>query len=223
MRRPKATAARGSLPHAEYLRLAMSHRFCLVAPGDFVSTHKITEAIALGAAGGCIPLFVIPARVGAGGMLPYTRWLDYCKLAYVISARTAASRMEAVVRTLLSISEREVDAKWAELRRARNAFVFRHNSSDARPSAAEHILSEACRAARRFRESGAGKALHGLSVRSGGSPRPDQRQVRGSSWGAMQPRRIEPLEDLRRCSLDPPDSPKLREGGHRHIGLTKTV
>ena len=40
------------MSHDEYLQLAMSHRFCLVAPGDFVSTHKITEAIALGAAGG---------------------------------------------------------------------------------------------------------------------------------------------------------------------------
>eukprot|EP00965_Chrysotila_dentata_P196172 6177420-Pleurochrysis_carterae.AAC.5 len=30
-----------SLPHNEYLRTALHHRFCLVAPGDYVSTHKI--------------------------------------------------------------------------------------------------------------------------------------------------------------------------------------
>ena len=36
------------IPHADYLHLAMSHRFCLVAPGDFVATHKISESVALG-------------------------------------------------------------------------------------------------------------------------------------------------------------------------------
>ena len=38
----------------------MSHRFCLVAPGDFTSTHKITETIAIAAAGGCLPVLVLP-------------------------------------------------------------------------------------------------------------------------------------------------------------------
>ena len=61
----------------------MSHRFCLVAPGDFVATHKITEAVALGGAGGCIPLFVLPTKHRVESMLPYTRWLDYCAIDYV--------------------------------------------------------------------------------------------------------------------------------------------
>ena len=99
----------------------------IVAPGDFVSTHKITEAMALGGSGGCIPLFVLPvlsrsrgratamarARARAGGgaagtaalasdegqqmasqlgrMLPYTSWLDYCKV-------TLDSRTHGLVR-----------------------------------------------------------------------------------------------------------------------------
>ena len=32
------------LPHPEYLALGLSHRFCLVATGDFVSTHKASAA-----------------------------------------------------------------------------------------------------------------------------------------------------------------------------------
>ena len=39
------------LSHADYLAATFSHRFCLVAPGDFISSHKISEAIAIGAAG----------------------------------------------------------------------------------------------------------------------------------------------------------------------------
>lgn len=68
-----------------YLRLAMSHRFCLIAPGDWVSTHKVSEAMAMGGAGGCIPIFVLPGKSvaamqqAAPGMLPYTRWHDFCE------------------------------------------------------------------------------------------------------------------------------------------------
>ena len=40
----------------------MSHRFCLVAPGDYPCTPKVSEAMALGAVGGCIPVFVVPMR-----------------------------------------------------------------------------------------------------------------------------------------------------------------
>jgi hypothetical protein len=30
----------------------MAHRFCVIAPGDFPSTPKITEFVAIGASGG---------------------------------------------------------------------------------------------------------------------------------------------------------------------------
>ena len=36
----------------------------------------------MGAAGGCLPLLVVkglPERT-----LPYTRWLDWCKIAYIM-------------------------------------------------------------------------------------------------------------------------------------------
>ena len=38
----------------------MQHRFCAVAPGDTWSTKKIAEVVAIGGAGGCIPLIVVP-------------------------------------------------------------------------------------------------------------------------------------------------------------------
>lgn len=41
------------LTHAAYLAEAMRHRFCLIAPGDFASTQKVTETIAVGGLGGC--------------------------------------------------------------------------------------------------------------------------------------------------------------------------
>ena len=62
-----------SLPHAEYLRLAMGHRFCLVAPGDYPSTHKVAEAMALGGSGGCIPVFVVPEQAGGRAGHPTCR------------------------------------------------------------------------------------------------------------------------------------------------------
>ena len=47
------------LAHADYLALAMAHRWCVVAPGDFVATHKISEAMALGAR----PLLAPPPKL----------------------------------------------------------------------------------------------------------------------------------------------------------------
>ena len=39
----------------------MAHKYCLVVPGDFPGTPKIAEMLALGGAGGCIPVFVSDA------------------------------------------------------------------------------------------------------------------------------------------------------------------
>ena len=49
-----------------------------------LSTRKIAEAIALGAAAGVIPVFVAPTalRGKTALILPYTRWLDWCAAAY---------------------------------------------------------------------------------------------------------------------------------------------
>ena len=57
-----------NLPAGRYFKAAMGHRFCLAAPGDFVSTPKITEYVAMGAAGGCLPLLVLDGP--AAGTLP---------------------------------------------------------------------------------------------------------------------------------------------------------
>ena len=144
------------LPHPEYLRLAMSHRFCLVAPGDFVSTHKVSEAMALGGAGGCIPVFVLPAIQGKPGdqivdvehYLPFTRWLDWCSVAYFVSEYHARRNMRDVLSLLDAKPMAELEAKRARLREVRDAFTFRRDSSMLRPSAAEYILGDVCQAVR---------------------------------------------------------------------------
>ena len=136
------------LTHEQYLEASMRHRFCIVARGDYVSTPKIAEAIQVGAAGGCIPVFVLPEPPDAGrSMLPYTRWLDYCAIGFVVFESSARRNMAAVESRLLEVSEEAADAKRRELRRVRAAFAFRTTSSMSEPSAAEFILEEACRAA----------------------------------------------------------------------------
>ena len=52
--------------------------------GDFVSTPKITEFVALGAAGGCLPVLVLKGE--PHNTLPYMRWLDWCEIAWVVNA-----------------------------------------------------------------------------------------------------------------------------------------
>ena len=148
-----AASGQGRLTHAAYLSLARSHRFCLVAPGDFVSTHKITEAMAIGGSGGCIPVFVLPATLrgrpgvsGAVGALPYTSWLDYCAVSFVIDERRARYDAATMVERLLAVTPSEADAKLRELARVRAAFVFHEGSSPSQPTAAEYILDEACKA-----------------------------------------------------------------------------
>ena len=148
------------VPHDESLGHAMSHRFCLVAPGDFVATHKITEAVALGGAGGCIPLFVLPTKHRVESMLPYTRWLDYCSIAYVVR-EADVPRLAAVIDELRALPTEETEAKRAALREARDAFVVRRNASAAAPAAAQYVLAEVCDAARRMRGAKAAKARGG--------------------------------------------------------------
>ena len=164
------------LAHAEYLRLAMRHRYCVVARGDFPSTHKITEALALGGSGGCIPLYVAPRVAGVvegGGQaserrirpsrfLPYTSWLNYCDVAYFVPEDVARSNMEAVVRELLQRPEAESQAKLRALALVRDAFVLRRSSTVEQPSAAHFILDEMCgqAAARRSRPETASVNTH---------------------------------------------------------------
>ena len=142
----------------------MSHRFCLIAPGDFVSTHKISESIVIGGAGGCIPVIVLPHISKRGGAvrsdrstlgpsvamhLPYSRWLDYCSIAYLVAESTARTDFASVLERLSRVTSSEAAAKHAVLRVVREAFVFRFGSTPEQPTAAEYILDEACALARR--------------------------------------------------------------------------
>lgn len=84
-------------------------------------------------------------------MLPYTSWLDYCRVAYVISEQRARTHAAEMVQALLAVTPREAAAKLASLERMRDAFVFRDGSSADSPTAAEHILDEACSMASQLR------------------------------------------------------------------------
>jgi hypothetical protein len=151
------------LLHSEYVATAGNHRFCLVAPGDFASTHKVTEAMAIGGAGGCIPVFVISSGRSAtrldaarevATVLPYTRWLDYCDVAFLVPSAVANNNFGRVIERLAAVGLEEAAAKLAALRRVRSAFIFREGSTVARPSAPEYLLSEACAAGQQWRSSG---------------------------------------------------------------------
>ena len=144
-------AATRNLPAPKYFEAAMSHRFCLNAPGDFVSTPKITEFVALGAAGGCLPVMVV--RGAPQAMLPYARWLDWCAIAVLVSEETARAGMGRVLARLRATTAADAAAMRARLRAARDAFVWRPPAADpvAQPSAADFVLGEACESARKFR------------------------------------------------------------------------
>lgn len=142
-----------TLSHGDYLAQAMSHRFCIVAPGDFISTKKLTESMAIGGKGGCIPVIVLPSgdaapAASAARLLPYARWLDYCEAVYFVSEKTATTRMESVLRALAKVDAHTAAKKHRALREVADAFVFREHSHSEQPSAPEFILAEMCHAAK---------------------------------------------------------------------------
>ena len=71
----------------DYFALAMRHRFCVAAPGDYWSTTKLSDAMAAGGAGGCVPLIVLPRsrEAEAAAALPYASTVDYCRVAYLVT------------------------------------------------------------------------------------------------------------------------------------------
>ena len=88
---------------------ALAHRFCLVAPGDFASTHKLSEAMAIGGAGGCIPVFAV-YHTQLAGTFPYTRWLRYCDVGYLVVMRgreTDGALVRRAVERLALVTEAE--------------------------------------------------------------------------------------------------------------------
>jgi hypothetical protein len=104
--------------------------------------------------------------------LPYTRWLDYCKIAFLTPEHviTSQQRLPAIIRRLESVTLAEAESKFAALRVVRSAFVFRQGSTPSAPSATDYILAEACSLARRMRTSvreAARQALHAHPLAGG--------------------------------------------------------
>ena len=85
--------------------------------------------------------------------LPYSRLLDYCAVSYIVSEADARANMRGVLRRLSMVPEEKARQKLDALRRIRDAFVFRANrAAGAPPDAADYILSEACHAAKAWRQ-----------------------------------------------------------------------
>ena len=149
--------------YSEYLSRARRHRFCLVVPGDFVSTPKLSEMVALGGAGGCIPVIVMQYKMNGDRpnessaaqniemRLPHSDWLDYCDIAYFVSESTATAKMAMVLQKLDGVSDSMAEAKLRGLREARDAFSYRAGSTIAAPSATDFILAGMCELAKQYR------------------------------------------------------------------------
>lgn len=153
------------LARDEFVAHSMRHRFCVVAAGDFISTPKTGETIAIAAAGGCLPLFVLPNTPWqVHAMLPYTDWLDYCSIGVIVFEDVATRDMASIVERLLRLSAVQADAIRDRIRNVSQAFIFRKNSNVSEPSAAEFALEAACHAARRLKrnESSLGDELHSV-------------------------------------------------------------
>eukprot|EP00966_Prymnesium_polylepis_P226698 5244712-Prymnesium_polylepis.1 len=155
------------LTHARYLQEALNHKFCLVASGDYPSTHKVSEALAIGGAGGCIPVFVVPGPSSVplsqrlARWLPYTRWLDYCDVAYLLEEHSVVHNVDSIVAQLRAVGAADARRMHRRLRRVRAAFVFRRGSTLKDPSAPQYILNEACHAAHRFATKSVGPEVAG--------------------------------------------------------------
>lgn len=105
----------------------------------------------MAAAGGCLPVLVLSGPPEA--TLQHTRWVDWCKIAYIISDTTARSGMAAVLAKLEAVTAEEATAKREAALAVRDAFVWRPPDAQpmAHPSAADYLLGEICMAARATR------------------------------------------------------------------------
>ena len=87
-------------------------------------------------------------EASAPTMLPYIRWHDYCKTSYFIPEYGAKLNFSASLERLSRVTETEVASKFEQLRRVRDAFVFRRDSTFQSPTAPHFILADACAAAK---------------------------------------------------------------------------
>lgn len=137
--RMRSMQARGRMSESDYYDYMFNHTFCLVAPGDFVGTRKLAEAVAVGAAGGCIPVIVVPPA--ASQTLPYLRWLDYCRGAILVSLQTARTQFARVVDHLETV---DVASKRSYLAQVSRGFTVTGSSTIDAPSTAEFLINEIC-------------------------------------------------------------------------------
>tara|TARA_B110001452_G_scaffold153344_1_gene127583 strand:- start:88 stop:1455 length:1368 start_codon:yes stop_codon:yes gene_type:complete len=144
------TRQTGHLPYDVWLQEAAAHRFCVVARGDHPGTPKLADFVLLGAAGGCIPLVVVPTHFTRGKptpALPYGRWFDWCSAAVIVSEETAEKDFAGkVLPRLRAMSAQEAAHKQRALDTIRDAFYWRVEAE--RPGGADYALAEACVLAR---------------------------------------------------------------------------
>ena len=127
------------LTQSQYLNHAFNHEFCIVAPGDTLSTHKLAESIVVGGMGGCIPIIVVPSNPYM--MLPFIRWFDYCKGTVLVSIETATHNMSLFAKKVLpNINVRE---KKNYLKQNYHAFLSEN--------VGDYILSEMCASAKKYK------------------------------------------------------------------------
>ena len=136
------------LDRTEYLRQAMRHRFCIVAPGDYASTAKITEGILIAAAGGCLPLLVVDSSNFAAMPFPFADRVNYCSVAFIVHRAEAERRMPDVLRRLSAVDASERARRQRNAEQLLPAFVSRQGSSLGAPSAAEMAIADMCALAR---------------------------------------------------------------------------
>ena len=60
-----------------------------------MTTPKLAEAMAMGGAGGPIPVLVLPSKATDASGLPYSSWLDYCEVACSSSSSSRSSSKQA--------------------------------------------------------------------------------------------------------------------------------
>lgn len=136
----------------EYMRLAFSHKFCLVSHGDDATTHKLAESIAIAGLGGCLPL-IVHTRPHAVH-LPYVRHVNYCSVAMMVNGSAdgqPAMSMRDVLDRLATVSADEAARRQQAAAALRPAFVQREGATLETPSAAHYIVAAMCARAARVR------------------------------------------------------------------------
>lgn len=115
-------------------------------------------------------MIVLPGKAKHAGSLPYSEWLDYCAIAFVVSAKTAKTNLAGVLARLRQVGAEEAAAKHGVLRQVSTAFTVVPGSTIQAPAAPEFVLHAACERARARRNSSApshavGARMHGANAR----------------------------------------------------------